>query len=340
MDPLTHGLLGGCAAQAALRRRADLPLAAAGVFGGLAPDLDFLIRSSQDPTLTWVFHRHFTHSLLFIPVGGLLVAALLWIFYRRRYRFRWVFIAATVGYATHGLLDTLTSYGTLLYWPFSHARVAWDILPVLDPLFTFLLFLGFLGSLWRRNPLPAWGALLAVSLYTLAAFGNHHRGMELQQTLARRRGQAVERGRVLPSLGNIRVWRSLYESGGKIYVDGLYLPLGKAGKVWEGEGGDKFVPEDFAGQIPPLSPLSHDLNRVRWFSDGYLVLLDRETGVMTDTRYGPEITRVQGFWGVRIDWRHPQRRVQKVRFRFSLKESLNNLWREWRGKDPLRTDTW
>ena len=44
-----------------------------GCVGGLAPDLDVFIRSSADPLVALEYHRHFTHSLLFIPIGGTLV---------------------------------------------------------------------------------------------------------------------------------------------------------------------------------------------------------------------------------------------------------------------------
>src|SRR5690606_29471703 len=51
-----------------------------GALGGMAPDLDVIIRSASDPLLALEYHRHFTHSLAFIPIGGLLVAApFLWL---------------------------------------------------------------------------------------------------------------------------------------------------------------------------------------------------------------------------------------------------------------------
>ena len=72
MDPLSQGVLGASLPQASSNRQ---QVAIAGVFGflaGMAPDLDVLIRSSTDPLLFLEYHRQFTHSLIFIPVGGLL----------------------------------------------------------------------------------------------------------------------------------------------------------------------------------------------------------------------------------------------------------------------------
>ncbi|MDG1438434.1 MAG: metal-dependent hydrolase, partial [Emcibacteraceae bacterium] len=78
MDPFTQGVLGAAFSQS-FAKRSKIPLACfAGVVGGMAPDIDILIKSSSDSLLGIEFHRHFTHSLWFIPIGGLIVAALIW----------------------------------------------------------------------------------------------------------------------------------------------------------------------------------------------------------------------------------------------------------------------
>ena len=41
-----------------------------------------------------------------------------------------------LGYATHALLDSCTTYGTMLFWPFSDVRIAWNTVSIIDPLFT------------------------------------------------------------------------------------------------------------------------------------------------------------------------------------------------------------
>ena len=41
-----------------------------------------------------------------------------------------------LGYGTGGLLDTCTSYGTHLLWPFSTTPMAWSIIAIVDPVFT------------------------------------------------------------------------------------------------------------------------------------------------------------------------------------------------------------
>ena len=74
MDPVSQGALGASVPQAISNKKT---VAAATLFGwlsGMAPDLDIFIRSSTDPMVRMEFHRQFTHSLIFIPVGALLCA--------------------------------------------------------------------------------------------------------------------------------------------------------------------------------------------------------------------------------------------------------------------------
>ncbi|MDA0655633.1 MAG: metal-dependent hydrolase, partial [Proteobacteria bacterium] len=77
MDPFTQGLIGASLPQAiAPNRRLLLWASCFGFVAGLLPDLDVLIRSSSDPLLFLEYHRQFSHAIVFIPVGGLVCAAI------------------------------------------------------------------------------------------------------------------------------------------------------------------------------------------------------------------------------------------------------------------------
>ena len=65
MDPLSQGLLGGILAGAFSKKKHLKIAVTCGVIGGLAPDLDILIKSSYDPLLSIDFHRQFSHSIFF-----------------------------------------------------------------------------------------------------------------------------------------------------------------------------------------------------------------------------------------------------------------------------------
>ena len=87
MDPFSHALLGASAAHFAFGRRLPRRAWLIGAGAGLAPDLDFFIRSASDPLLNIELHRQFTHALAFIPMGGAL-SGLPWLL-RRRARAEW-----------------------------------------------------------------------------------------------------------------------------------------------------------------------------------------------------------------------------------------------------------
>ena len=101
LDPVSQGVLGAAAAQAIAKPRQVATAGLLGALSGMAPDLDVLIRSSVDPLLFLEFHRQFTHSLVFIPIGAALCAAVLFPFVRRRCRAREVYLYCVIGYATH-----------------------------------------------------------------------------------------------------------------------------------------------------------------------------------------------------------------------------------------------
>ena len=145
MDPLSQGTVGTAFAQSTANKNNIFKISAVGFIAGLAPDLDILIQSSTDPILFLEYHRQFTHSLFFIPFGSLIVALLIFQLVKNSMRFRTVYFASLLGYATHGLLDACTSYGTQLFWPFSNERVTWNNISIVDPLFTIpvLILTGF-----------------------------------------------------------------------------------------------------------------------------------------------------------------------------------------------------
>tara|TARA_B100000900_G_C20526950_1_gene694601 strand:- start:399 stop:644 length:246 start_codon:yes stop_codon:yes gene_type:complete len=75
MDPCTQSLLGATVASSFSKKHDYKKASFFGAIGGIVPDLDILINSSDDQLLFLEYHRHFTHSLLFIPFGGLILSS-------------------------------------------------------------------------------------------------------------------------------------------------------------------------------------------------------------------------------------------------------------------------
>jgi inner membrane protein len=305
VDPLSQAVLGAATAQAIVGRRLGRKSWWLGALGGIAPDLDIVIRSASDPLLALEMHRHFTHSLAFIPIGGLLVAApFVWLA-REQPREHKLLIAAavTLGWATHGLLDAFTSYGTLLWWPFSRERVAFDWISVIDPIYTLILALG-VALAWRADkPLPARWALALSSAYLVLGGVQHHRALLAQAEIADMRQDTIVRGRAQPLLLTNMLWRSIYEShDGRIHVDALSVPWW--GPMNHHGGGSRHT---VAVSTTATDAPHEDLERFAWFSDGWVYAapeLDDEVEgpgeVYCDARYSLRPDRFDAVFCVQI----------------------------------------
>jgi inner membrane protein len=327
MDSLTQGFLGGVAAQATLPGRENFrQLSWAGFIGGMVPDLDILIRSRSDPLMPLVYHRHFTHSLIFIPLGGFLTAVILWLLIFRHQSFKWVWLATTIGLATAGLLDACTSYGTQLFWPFSNTRVAWNIISIIDPIFSLFLILGFVIALVKKVGTPARVALFFAMLYLALGTYQHSQALRVQSIIAHRRGHIMEKNRVDLSLGNLLVWRSLYESDGKIYTDAIRVFPGTKDRWWAGDSAKKFNFRKFEASLPPNTTLRRDLKIYEWFTAGYGTLYHRDPPVVADLRYSAWPSKIKPLWGIVLDPEKPQKHVRRIRFDYPLGDAFKNLW--------------
>jgi inner membrane protein len=297
MDPITQGALGAATAQLALGQRLGRRTWLLGALGGMAADLDIFIRSSTDPLVGIVYHRHFTHSLAFVPVGGLVVA-LPWLLRRREAGQRRAIAAATtIGYATHALLDCCTSYGTMYWWPFSDERVAWSFISIIDPLYTLPLLFGvfFTAMRGRRRPVAIGFAIAHV--YMALCGIQKLRALALRDRLAEERGHVVERAMVQNLMASNIGWRSLYEFDGRIWADAIYTPLSGPAVVREGQSAALGSVEDLPATLRrPGRPLEAYRTFV-WFASGWVVVgRENDRLVVCDVRYSTDPGGFASFW--------------------------------------------
>jgi inner membrane protein len=301
MDPLTQGLLGAAAAQAVLARRLGPRTWLYGALGGMAADLDVLVRSGSDPMVAIVYHRHFTHSLAFVPIGGLIVA-LPWLLSRRHRDIRWLVLAATtIGYATHGLLDAFTSYGTLLFWPFSDRRVAWDVVAIVDPLYTGALALGVALSRRRHSPNAARLALVLSSLYLVLGGVLHARALAAVRRAADERGHVVGRVRALPELPVDFLWRTTYRAGGRIHIDRVRTPWFGDTELTEGTSVAVVDEDELPAEIVADARLLGAFRTFEWFADGWVGRAPDDPTLFGDVRYGVHSASAEPLWSLRLE---------------------------------------
>lgn len=143
MDSLTQIVLGAAVGEAVLGKKVGNKAMLFGAIAGTIPDLDIFARYFTDNISAIEMHRGFSHSivfsLLFAPIFGWVVYKLLPKKEASWTAWSWLFFW---GLFTHPILDSFTTWGTQLFWPFE-TRLAFQNIFVIDPLYTlpFLVFL-------------------------------------------------------------------------------------------------------------------------------------------------------------------------------------------------------
>ena len=177
MDPITHALSGALLARAAApsiaqpqREQTVLPLRLYVITGCAAaafPDVDFVLRLIG--TLTYLnWHQGPTHSLILLPLWACLLAWLASRLARKCYAWQLFYRPACLGLAIHIAGDLSTSYGLMLFAPFSTERFSLPLVFVIDPWFSMIIIAGLIAS-WRypQQRIPAIAALVVLCGYAI-----------------------------------------------------------------------------------------------------------------------------------------------------------------------------
>lgn len=155
MDSLTQIVLGASVGEAVCGKKIGNKAMLWGAVAGTIPDLDVMLSPFQDLVQYLSYHRSFTHSftfaLLFSPLFAWIMKK---IYPKSKANFSdwlWLFF---LGFVTHALLDTFTTWGTQLLFPFSNYGFALYNIFVIDPFYTlpFLILLVIAAFYKKNNP--------------------------------------------------------------------------------------------------------------------------------------------------------------------------------------------
>jgi len=217
MDSVTHTLTGVVIARAIDDEKVGHWGTIAGLSMGFFPDTDFVL-GLFNRQFYLEYHRDFTHSLILIPFYALFFS---WIFVKisKRTQF-WSFYKICLAVlVTHVLLDLLTSYGTMIFSPFFERRFAWDLIFIIDMIFSGIIILPLIISFfWKRR--AQWicrGSLIGLTLYVLFCWIQHERAMELTKAFARNSNEEVIQVASLPQPISPFRWANYIETKERVY---------------------------------------------------------------------------------------------------------------------------
>tara|TARA_R110002096_G_scaffold303080_8_gene498077 strand:+ start:12046 stop:13041 length:996 start_codon:yes stop_codon:yes gene_type:complete len=319
MDPITHGLIGAAATQSFSNKKNLRQVSLVGFFSALLPDLDVFISRASDPLLNLEFHRQFTHSLVFIPVGALIASALIWWLVKKQLSFKETYFYSLLAYGSACLSDAATSYGVQLLWPFLDERFSWNLISIFDPLFSLIIIVAVGFSLYKKKSLFAWVGLGWIAVYLSFGFLQQQRVRNVAQEIASQKGHVIEQLIIKPTMANEILWSVRYTYGDSLFTHGVRLiPFSKP-TLYVGESAALL---SWKKKYAPLkgSILYQDIERFSTFSDGILITHPDYENVIGDGRYSLLPTSLSPIWGIEIDTTKSNQHVPFGTYRKPTKE--------------------
>jgi inner membrane protein len=272
MDSITQAALGAAIGESILGSKLKGKGAIIGALVATIPDLDVALYLFYDSYEMLSIHRGFSHSILFSVLCSFLIVYLIqrfkWgkeISYIRLWMFTWLTLI------THMLLDAFTSYGTQLFLPFSNARVSWDSINVVDPVYTLPLIIGVLLSVYvfNKSPLrsrPNTIGIIISTIYLLTTIGvKNHVDNYFKNELTSNNIQYKTLMTMPVGIANIN-WYGVAKTSDSLYIRKYSLFSKKEESLFE----------SFPINDNLLNTLNSEVaDKMRWFAKGnYTVLKD------------------------------------------------------------------
>lgn len=217
MDSITHVLTGAVIAKAIDDKRVGNWGIVTGLVTGYFPDVDFVL-GLFNRQFYIQYHRDFTHSLILIPFYAIFFG---WLFKKlSKSNYFWIFFTiALSSLLSHVVLDLLTSFGTMIYSPLSEKRYAWDLLFIIDLIFSGIIFFPLLVSIFSKQK-SKWicrGSIIAAILYILFCFFQHQRAVESGERFSKNLKEDVLQIASLPQPVSPFRWAIYIETKENIY---------------------------------------------------------------------------------------------------------------------------
>jgi inner membrane protein len=285
MDSITQIVLGAAVGEAVLGKKAGGRAAVWGAVCGTIPDLDVVANLFMGEFDATIAHRGLSHSILFCVV---MAPAIGWGISKitnieRGSQREWTKLAFWALF-THPLLDSFTSWGTQLFYPFWDYRVAFNSIFVADPVYTvpFLICLIIALVLHRQSRARRiwnWVGIGISSFYLFFTLVNKLVATAYFEQALHRQGKSVSRLSTYPGPLNNVLWYCVAEEPNG-YDLGYFSLLGDPSQIHF-----RYIPKNHRLLEP------YQDNRVvqgmAWMSKGYhAVGLQGDTLIWHDLRFG------------------------------------------------------
>lgn len=287
MDSLTQLTFGAAIGEAVLGKKLGNKAVLWGAAAGSFFDLDVIPGMFLDTPDRLLFHRGFSHSLVFAILATLFFAWLFSKIYKHKQisRKEWIFYFGLI-FAGSILIDSLTTYGTQLLWPWKY-RFEFNTIFVVDPLFTLPLLITVIWLMFKRKDSSARKQLSKIGIviacgYLLLTIVNKQVINSVFRNSLDNHGVAYTRMLSNPTPLNQILWTAVAETD-TTYLIGFYSHFDK----------DKNI--NFTS-LPKnhylLDDLRHDrgVQKILRFTKGfYTVETDSAGFVVNDLRFGKVI---------------------------------------------------
>lgn len=285
MDSLTQMVLGAAVGEAVAGRKLGNKALLWGAIAGTIPDLDILVNPWLDTVQQLSFHRSITHSFFFAFLASPLLGYILWRFYKKEDAtfMQWTLLFF-LGFTTHAILDSFTTWGTQLYWPFSRTGVAFYNIFVIDPFYTlpFLICVVAAAFYHRKSKARAilnYTGIAISSAYIIFSFYAKSLANDAFESSMKEQGITYSSYISKPTPFNTILWAVTAETDKGFYT-GFYSLLDE----------DKAIDFNFEPKQWSLldSYRGHEkLERLLEITKGYYTLYKGEEGVyINDLRFG------------------------------------------------------
>lgn len=285
MDTFTHIAIGACIGEAFFNKTIGKKAMFLGAMAHSIPDLDFLASFWMDSSSFLLAHRGFTHSFLF-SISMILLLSLLAFYFQKTYFIKlskWV-LFFSVSILLHIFIDAFNNYGVGWFEPFSHYRISFNAMYVLDPFFSIWFFIAFFGLLNLNsksvNRTKIWQYTFGITAFYLV-YCMYNKSMVDQEINNSFKKQHIQYSTFISTPAPLQNWLWYFVAKNDI---GFYIGYYSIFDT------NKLIPVTYFLKNDSLIQsfdLNEELTHLIRFSQGYYTIEKRsDTLVFNDLRFG------------------------------------------------------